>query len=224
MPSPATPFDQVHETLVLGRRVHALCGHVSGLISRGSHVLDVGSGDGRVAAELMRRRPDVRVEGIDVLVRRDAVVPTSAFDGKRIPYADGTIDTVLILDVLHHTDDPAVLLAEARRVAREAILIKDHACDGVLAGPTLRLMDWVGNARFGVRLPHTYWPRRRWLTAFADLDLEVEVWRARLGLYPVPARWVFERSLHFLARLRPRTALGAAHRRLDEVGAGSQRG
>jgi hypothetical protein len=52
-----------------------------------------------------------------------------------------------------------ILLREAVRVARRMILIKDHIVDAVLAGPTLRLMDRIGNARYGVSFPHNYWPR-----------------------------------------------------------------
>jgi hypothetical protein len=62
-------------------------------------------------------------------------------------------------------------------------------------------MDWVGNARHGVALPYNYWPRSKWLDAFNDLDLRLNVWKEDLGLYPWPANLVFERSLHFVARL-----------------------
>ena len=41
-------------------------------------------------------------------------------------------------------------LREAKRVARRAIVIKDHACDGFLAWPTLRAMDWGARRRAGL--------------------------------------------------------------------------
>jgi SAM-dependent methyltransferase len=108
---------------------------------------------------------------------------------------------VLFVDVLHHTDDPTVLLREAARVARRCLILKDHTRNGLLAGPTLAFMDWVGNARHGVALPYNYWPRQRWLTAAADLGLSILRWDDRLQLYPWWARWVFERKLHFVARM-----------------------
>jgi hypothetical protein len=48
--------------------------------------------------------------------------------------------------VLHHANDPTVLLKEAKRGARSTIAVKDHTMDGTLAYQTLRFIDWVGNA------------------------------------------------------------------------------
>ncbi len=94
-----------------------------------------------------------------------------------------------------------MLLREARRVARHAVLIKDHTRDGLLAGPTLRFLDWVGNAPHGVALPYNYWRERQWRESFERIGLTPSVWRNRLGLYPPGASWIFGRSLHFIARL-----------------------
>jgi len=80
-------------------------------------------------------------------------------------------------------------------------VVKDHAREGFLAGPTLRFMDRAGNRRYGVPLPYTYWRSDQWGEAFRSLGLHVEQWRDRLGLYAGPLRLIFERSLHFVARL-----------------------
>ena len=105
----------------------------------------------------------------------------------------------MFVDVLHHTLDPHALLGEARRVAGRGILIKDHQCDGLGAGQIQRFMDWFGNAPHGVALPHNYWSKKQWDKAFLALDLKIQVWHSRLGLYPFPANLIFERSLHFAA-------------------------
>ena len=198
---------RVHSGYVAGRRVAVLAGHLAELLPRDASVLDVGCGDGSLAKLICDRRPDVQMRGIDVLVRERTAIPVEPFDGSHFPAADGSCDVVMFVDVLHHTDDARVLLREARRVARRNILLKDHTRDGLLAGPTLRFMDGVGNARFGVALPYNYWSRAQWQTAFRDLDVNVEVWQSRLGLYPSWANWLFGRSLHFIARTsaQPRT-------------------
>jgi SAM-dependent methyltransferase len=109
---------------------------------------------------------------------------------------------VTIVDVLHHTDDPAAVLAEASRVARQGVVIKDHLREGLLAGPTLRLMDWVGNRGHDVRLPYNYLDSGEWAAAFERAGLVRASGADALGLYGAPLNWLFERKLHFVALLR----------------------
>lgn len=193
----------LHEKLVFSRRVQVLASHLARLLPQRALLLDVGCGDGTIDSLLTQQRPDLSIEGIDVLVRDGTRIPVTPFDGRIIPLADKSRDVVMFIDVLHHTDDPEVLLAEAKRVARQAVVVKDHCLDGLLADLRLRLMDWVGNAHHGVALPYNYWPERQWRTTFNRLDLTVEHWNARLGLYPWPASLLFDQSLHFIASLRP---------------------
>ena len=190
----------LHGRYVHSRRVRVLRDTLAGLLPQNARVLDVGCGDGLLARLIMDERPDLEISGIDVLVRPDTKIPVSEFDGSRIPFADQSFDAVMFVDVLHHTDDPAVLLAEARRVAG-LMIIKDHRRNGLLAGPTLRFMDWMGNAPHGVVLPYNYWPHEKWQKSFASLNLTVLEWKEDLQLYPKPADWVFGRSLHFVCRL-----------------------
>ena len=192
---------RVHQRWIFRRRVRVLARHLAALLPEGASVLDVGCGDGSIDRLIADARPDLRIEGIDVKARPDAVVPVREFDGRTIPYDDDAVDVVMLVDVLHHAREPAHLLGEAVRVARRALVIKDHTREGWLAGATLRLMDWVGNAPHGVALPYHYWREAEWRRAFQGLDATPSVWIGRLGLYPPPASWLFDRSLHFVARL-----------------------
>jgi SAM-dependent methyltransferase len=172
------------------------------LIPANVSVLDVGSGDGLLASRVLVHRSDLKWQAIDPLARAKTHIPVQLFDGDKLPFADDAFDFVLFVDVLHHTDAPMVLLREAIRVAQAGIVIKDHLREGVCAGPTLRFMDWLGNAAWGVRLPYNYWDAAQWKTAREQLDLRIEEERTALGLYPCWANWLFGPSLHFIARLR----------------------
>jgi SAM-dependent methyltransferase len=188
----------VHDRFIFSRRTRVLADHLASLIPSGSHVLDVGCGDGTIDCLIKERQPDVEIEGIDPLLRPQVHIPVRTFDGEHIPYPDRSFDVVMFVDVLHHTADPRILLREAARVGK-ALLIKDHFREGPLANETLRLMDWVGNARHGVALPYNYWPKSEWIAAFDELGLNTGTMKRKLNLYPIPLSWLFDRSLHFIA-------------------------
>jgi SAM-dependent methyltransferase len=191
---------ELHNSHVHSRRVVVLADRVSALLPADASVLDVGAGDGLLARRVLMRRQDLRWTAVDTLERPHAHVAVELFDGGHLPYADKTFDIALFVDVLHHVDDPVGLLREAIRVTRSGILIKDHLREGILAGPTLRFMDWVGNAGWGVRLPYNYWDAAKWEDACRELRLRPVRMERRLGLYPWWADWLFGRSLHFIAR------------------------
>ena len=195
------PIASIHDGYVFNRRVRVLAGHLCKIIPQDVSVLDIGCGDGTLTRALCEQRPDLTAEGIDVLVRKQTRVPVKEFDGDTIPRPDNSFDIALFVDVLHHTNDPTILLREAARVARRAIVLKDHTRNGFLAGPTLRFMDWVGNARHGVALPYNYWPEKKWRETFDAMNFTIAEWLPKLSLYPAPASWFFDRSLHFIARL-----------------------
>jgi len=196
-----SPLERIHEGYVSGRRARKLSDHLAKLLPQNSQVLDVGCGDGSLARLILKKRPDLSIKGIDVLIRSQTQIHVSPFDGETFPFENASFDVVMFVDVLHHTGDPMVLLREAVRVSRGFLVIKDHTADGLLARPTLRFMDRVCNARHGVALPFNYWTRQRWLEAFQAMGLTIIDWESELEIYPWPASVVFGRSLHFATKL-----------------------
>ena len=188
------------------RRVYVLSRHLAAAIPGRGTVLDLGAGDGQIAMALMRLRPDLKIEGVDIVPRPRTLIPVTQYDGKTLPYADKSVDYVTIVDVLHHTTDPAAILTEAARVARQGVVIKDHLREGFLAQPTLVFMDWFGNLGDGVPMPYNFLSRREWQGEFFKSHLELVTSNERLGLYLPPARWLFDRTLHFVAYLTPKLA------------------
>ena len=193
-----------HHAAVFSRRVDVLSAQIAALLPAG-RVLDVGSGSGLVATAVARLRPDVAFEGLDVMVRPDAAIPTLAFDGTTIPLPDDSARSAILIDVLHHAVDPLRLLCECARVAR-TVVVKDHFSDGWVDRKTLELMDWVGNRPHGVVLPFTYFDLPTWGRIHSGAGL-VEQSRGTVpGLYPFPLSAVFGRGLHFLSLLERRPA------------------
>jgi SAM-dependent methyltransferase len=195
-------LNTVHGNLVFRRRVRVLASHIAPRLPPGGRVLDVGAGDGSIAAAIAWERPDVAIEGIDVSLRPVAHIPVSQFDGTHIPFADDTFDAIILVDVLHHTDDPAVLLREAARVSKGLVLVKDHLRDQHFSGATLRIMDWVGNRGHDVVLPYNYLSSSAWARVFEAAGLSVEGKEERLGIYPMPFTWLFDREMQVIFTLR----------------------
>ncbi len=201
-PLSANAVGVLHNKLVFNRRVEILASWFAKLLPTRVRVLDVGCGDGLVSAVLQQKRPDIFVQGIDVLPRARTHIPVTIFNGSELPFASASFDVVLFSDVLHHTLDPTILLREARRATAQYVLIKDHYREGPAAHARLRFMDWVGNARFGVSLPYNYWTRKQWDSAGGEIGLHPEQLVTNLGLYPKPADWIFGARLHFIALLK----------------------
>lgn len=92
-------------------------------------VLEIGSGSGAMAAEALRRFPDVRLTATDyddsmVEVARDRLrgfgdrVDVKHADATQLPFPDESFDAVLSFIMLHHVIEWEKALAEAVRVLR----------------------------------------------------------------------------------------------------------
>jgi demethylmenaquinone methyltransferase/2-methoxy-6-polyprenyl-1,4-benzoquinol methylase len=115
-------------------------------LPRSGHVLDVATGTGLVAAELLRH--GFRVTGVDqsgeMLARA-----RSRFDGRvelvearaeSLPFEDASFDHLTFTYLLRYVDDPAATVAELARVVRPGGCV---ACleFGVPTGPARPLWD-----------------------------------------------------------------------------------
>jgi 2-polyprenyl-3-methyl-5-hydroxy-6-metoxy-1,4-benzoquinol methylase len=98
-------------------------------IRAGDRVLDLGSGEGRFAAELAAAGADVLAAdgAVEPLRRARARVPgvqTQLIDGEAgWPMADASFDVVWAGEVIEHVADTAAWLSEVRRVLRAGGLL-----------------------------------------------------------------------------------------------------
>jgi ubiquinone/menaquinone biosynthesis C-methylase UbiE len=118
--------------------------------------------------------------GIDVLLQPRSSVEVCLYDGQTLPFGDGTFDCVMIVDVLHHTQNVKKVMHEARRVCRRYILVKDHYWERRLDQACLRVADYLGNAAYGISAPHRYLRLEEWMALFlrhARIVADRDTWR-----------------------------------------------
>src|SRR5713226_7434987 len=106
-------LNTAHAVFIFGRRVRILAKHLARELPQNARALDIGTGDGSLAHAIMTLRPDVMIDGIDVLIRPKTNIPVRTFDGAHIPFDDNSFDIATLVDVLHHADNPQTLLREA---------------------------------------------------------------------------------------------------------------
>ena len=90
-------------------------------------VLDVGCGNGFIAHHLQGML-GTTVVGLDVGRDTAARINYLPYDGRHFPVMDQSFDAVLLCYVLHHAQDPRLVLNEVSRVLREgglAIIYED---------------------------------------------------------------------------------------------------
>jgi len=199
------PFSWIgawHRTFIFQRRTRVLAKMLAKQIPPGASVLDIGCGDGTIASLVAQLRPDISIQGVEFLVRAECKIACRSFDGTSLPFPDASFDVCLFVDVLHHTEDPAILLRESVRVSRSFVLIKDHLDENFFDDVTLRFIDWVGNRPHGVVLTYNYQSRKEWEKYFSNCGLAEKSWTTRVPLYPPPASLVVGRGLHFVTLLQ----------------------
>lgn len=198
----ATLHERVHRRLVFDRRRDRLIDAIDRLLPGDGAVLDIGCGNGEIGCALARRQQ--RVIGVETLERTSCAIPLVVYDGAHLPFASDTFDWAVLVDVLHHAGSPGSVIAEALRVTTGGVIVKDHYAETTRQHLTLAVMDWVGNRQFGVGRDGAYLSRGEWAALFDEQSVEVTAESEAIGLYPGPAGLVFERGLHFVARLEPR--------------------
>ena len=61
------PINWLHQRNIHKRRIRVLANWITNRIPIGVSVLDVGCGDGELAAMIQQQRPDLRVQGLELL-------------------------------------------------------------------------------------------------------------------------------------------------------------
>ncbi len=95
-------------------------------------VIDVGCGLGSYGRGLLADGYDwlgVEVNPADCAELARLGLPHRQVDGRTLPFADGSFDAALCLEVLEHIDDPRSFLREVARVAPRQLLVSVPNCE-----------------------------------------------------------------------------------------------
>jgi ubiquinone/menaquinone biosynthesis C-methylase UbiE len=91
---------------------------------KGHRILDLGAGEGYVAAAL-QHHSKAWVCAVDIGPFGRVECPYVTYDGCRLPFRDGSFDTTLILLALHHCAAPEAVMDEATRVTRLRVIVME---------------------------------------------------------------------------------------------------
>lgn len=127
--------------LAMRRRAAVLCDALRPHLDPSETLLDVGAGTGHLGQALVESRACARVLAADVVDLRVVGPPVTAFDGRRLPFDDASVDVCTLVHVLQYAPDPAGLLRECARVARRAVLVIQSTHDGAWPEVALRLNE-----------------------------------------------------------------------------------
>ncbi|MDG2990934.1 class I SAM-dependent methyltransferase [Candidatus Synechococcus calcipolaris G9] len=166
----------LNEAVLFPLRTHYLTQILTPYFGESSNVLDLGTSNGALAANIKRKlgaTTTPEFTGCDVHIQPETFIPVVRYDGYTIPFPENHFDTVMIIDVLHHADSPRRVLEEAKRVARKNILIKDHYWVNSKDFTSLKFADYIGNQPYGIHLPYGFLTEENWHRMIHDLNLNV---------------------------------------------------
>jgi ubiquinone/menaquinone biosynthesis C-methylase UbiE len=104
------------------KRIKAQSSALKNTISKGMHILDVGSGSGELAKNIAERY-NVKITCVDVSDWNKTDLELVLYNGRKLPFKDNSFDAVMFSFVLHHCEQkPKKMLLEAKRVSKNKVI------------------------------------------------------------------------------------------------------
>ncbi len=156
--------------LFLNRWVEKKTLNFSSYLIKQYKILDVGSGNCLITQNLKEKGFNIIPIDIQNLSIVKTITPI-VYDGKTLPFKQQSFDTILLLTVLHHSDDPYQLITECSRVAKELIIIEDTYTNSIQKTAT-QIVDWLVN--FGhSKMTYQNKTEKEWEYIFSELNINV---------------------------------------------------
>jgi SAM-dependent methyltransferase len=146
--------------------------HARDFLPVGCSVLDIGCGIG-YALDVLENEFACVAHGCDVVVPPNPIPRFALFDGSRLPYADKSFDAAFLIFVLHHAEDPGIVLREAARVARSAVVVVEDTPQLAFDRKWGEVHVRSFNKRHGIPWCGRVRDEREWRQIFQFSDLRV---------------------------------------------------
>lgn len=146
---------------------------------KGTSVLEIGCGIGRLATPIAETHPDWQLHGIDISTKMLDLAPKSSVkyklcNDRQIPYPDESFESVYSMLVFQHIDSQSLYdyFLETARVLKHGGVFRFQYVEGNHHGfvdhnhDLVDVTRWLGNARFDIvktnkGLVHPQWT---WIT------------------------------------------------------------
>lgn len=146
-------------------------------IKEGEKILDIGAGGGWIAKEIKKRK-NADVVLLDTVDFNQTDLEHVLYDGETMPFPDNHFDVSLLIFVLHHCKNPLKVLAEAKRVSRNKIIIAEDIPTSFVNKIFLCFWDiFVGLPSLikipGENMPFNFKTIIQWQNIFNDFHLKL---------------------------------------------------
>ena len=165
------------------RAAQRMCLDCQDFIQKGSKILDLGCGSG-IAGKSFQKFFQAEVIGADVQDNRIYPIPFELIDGKKLPFPEKSFDVVLISYVLHHSEDPTLLLKEAKRVTRDKIVIYEDLPEGFLSRIICKIHGISFDKIFRNQSQTSFELGEEWEKIFREIRLNT-ILKKRINNFPV---------------------------------------
>jgi len=160
-----------------------MCLDCQDFIQKGSKILDLGCGSG-IAGKSFQKFFQAEVIGVDIKDNRIYPIPFELIDGKKLPFPEKSFDVVLINYVLHHSGDSILLLKEAKRVAKDKIVIYEDLPEDLLSRIICKIHGISFDKIFKNQNQTSFKFEREWEEAFKKIGLNT-IFKKRINNFPV---------------------------------------
>jgi SAM-dependent methyltransferase len=153
---------------VFGNKIENMARDVRSFVPANARVVDIGTGQGLLAKALQTQW--LRVTTVDIVDKSyyPDIRPV-IYDGRHLPFADGSFDACLMFAVLHHAQDDRAVLREAARVAPKIVVYED-IYRSTLQKIYIKAMDSLVNKEFFGH-PHHNRTDAEWRALFSEMGL-----------------------------------------------------